>query len=249
MLQEIAKILINPLLYIWLGILVVLFIKRRNLKLIITINIFFYFATIPFTSYVFNRIWSVEDTFNPFSHYDAAIVLMGVTDHKWYIENKNKFPDIENYYRFNLNADRVLKGVSLVKSARADVLLIGELIIGDFNETVVVKKFALSNGLREDQINIYGKIERTLDEAINIKAFVIENSIQKILLITSASHMRRARAMFKQQGLMPETYSVNRGGRNITWEYFIPSPEGADYAMVCLYELVGYFGYYFRGDL
>jgi uncharacterized SAM-binding protein YcdF (DUF218 family) len=247
--QDVAKFLINPLPYVWIGLLVLLFSPRRyrrNLLLILTI--YFYVVSVPITVYIFNRAWSIEDTFVPDKSYDAVVVLSGVADPSWYITSDYNRP--ESRFRFNENINRLMAGIGFVESGKAPLLLLGGFKINSFNEATILREFAIQHGLRDDQIRIYGEVNRTIDEAKRLKEFTEENSIQNLLLVTSALHMRRSLAIFNKQGLTPNTYSVNRkDGQKIGWSHFIPSPGGAGATYNSLYELVGYMGYYVTGDL
>lgn len=246
--QDVAKFLINPLLYVWIGLLVLLFSPRRyrrNLLLILTI--YFYVISIPITAYFFNREWSIEDTFAPDKSYDAVVVLSGVADHSWYITSD--YNQAEARFRFGENINRLMAGIGFVESGKAPLLLLGGLKINSFNEATILREFAIQHGLRDDQIQVYGEVNRTIDEAKRLKGFTEENSIQNLLLVTSALHMRRAVAIFNKQGLTPDIYSVNkRGSQKVSWSHFIPSPGGVGATLGCLYELVGYIGYYVTGD-
>ena len=118
----------------------------------------------------------------------------------------------------------------------------------------MVKKFALQNGVPEEKFIIYGQgVERTLDEAMQLKSFAEKNSIQDLLLVTSESHMRRAAALFKKQELFPDLYSVLRTPSVLVTltklKNYVPSPKGLKSTMGCLYELVGYLGYFIKGDI
>lgn len=246
--QDVAKFLINPLLYVWIGLLVLLFSPRRyrrNLLLILTI--YFYVISVPITAYFFNRAWSIKDTFDPDKSYDAVVVLSGVADHSWYITSNYNRP--EDRFRFNDNINRLMAGIGFVESGRARLLLLGGLRVDSFNEATMLREFATQHGLRDDQIQIYGEVNRTIDEAKRLKGFTEENPIQNLLLVTSALHMRRALAIFNKQGLNPAIYSVNRmGSQKVSWSHFIPSPGGVGATFNSLYELVGYIGYYVTGD-
>lgn len=247
--QDVAKFLINPLLYVWIGLLVLFFSPRRYRRnLLLILVIYFYVISVPITAYFFNRAWGIKDTFDPDKSYDAVVVLSGVTDHSWYINSNYNRPEAR--FRFGENINRLMAGIGFVESGKARLLLLGELRVDSFNEAAVLREFAILHGLRDDQIRIYGEVNRTTDEAKRLKAFTEENSIRNLLLVTSALHMRRALAIFNKQGLTPDIYSVNRrDGQKIGWDYFIPSPGGFGATLNSLYELVGYIGYYVTGDL
>lgn len=249
MLQSIAKFLINPLLYVWIGLLVLLFLKNSRKKYLLILNIFFYLFTIPLTPYVFSRAWSVKDTFKPDVYYDAAVVLTGIVDNWWYKHNRQNLYDVNNYYRFTRSADKILAGITFVRSGHTKMILLGEFVVGSINEAKMLKEFALLNGLNSEQIQIYGRVNKTLDEAIGVRIFAKNNSLKKLLLITSEMHMRRALAFFNKQGLAPDVFSSNKMERDLNWHHLIPSPNGAQKTRSSLYELVGYIGYKLKGDL
>ncbi|MED5426813.1 MAG: ElyC/SanA/YdcF family protein, partial [Candidatus Neomarinimicrobiota bacterium] len=85
------------------------------------------------------------------------------------------------------------------------------------------------------------------------KSFAEKNSIQDILLVTSESHMRRAAALFRNQGLSPDIYSVLRTPSCVValqkLNNYVPSPYGLKTTKGCIYELVGYLGYFIMGDI
>ena len=168
----------------------------------------------------------------------------------------------DHYFRFNRHAERIYAGIEFVKSGQAKLFLYGKWVPGiffqdryeSFNTSKLVKKFALQNGVPEEKFIIYGQgVNRTLDEAMQLKSFAEENSIQDLLLVTSESHMRRAAALFRNQGLSPDLYSVLRTPSLEValpkLKNYVPSHTGLKSSMGCLYELVGYLGYFFKGDI
>ena len=214
---------------------------------------------------LFWSIWNKDDTFKPENVYDGVVVLTGGVDYNWYIEervNQKLFFDPEQYFRFNPASERIYAGIEFIKSGHAKNFLYGKwvprIFIQDryesFNTSELVKKFALQNGVPEEKFIIYGEeVKRTVDEARQMKMFLEKKLIQDILLVTSESHMRRAAALFKNQGLSPDLYSVLKTTsilRNLMkLKNYVPSPKGLKSNMGCLYELVGYLGYMIKGDI
>lgn len=249
MLQSIAQFLINPLLYVWVGLLLPLFIKSSRRRYFVILNLLFYVSAIPLTGWFFHKAWTIDDTYKPGLTYDFAVVLLGISEYSWYIENNELADDLPCYYRFGNNADRILIGITLVKKGRVNKLLLGKFTPRSFDETELLKDFALQNGLTKDQITVYGRVERTVDEAKGVKAFTANTPIRHLLLITSEMHMRRAFALFRHQDLSPDTYSVPSPTIEVSWESFIPSSGGVKMTAESLYELVGYLGYFLKGDI
>jgi uncharacterized SAM-binding protein YcdF (DUF218 family) len=246
--QDIAKFLINPLLYVLGGLILLMFLKKHRLKLTLLLGIYFYFISITFTGQAFSKLWKVNDTFNPDIMYDAVVVTVGVTDPRWYI-NRKDFQYIPNEFFSTIeDSDRIFAGIYFVKSGHAKLLLFGEWLHDPYNEAKVVKKLAYGMGLKENQIHIYGWVKRTLNEAEGVKLYAEKHPIKKILLVTSQSHMRRALAMFRKQGLNPDVFSAKKESA-ITWESFISDVDGIVKTQEYLYEVIGYIGYYLKGNL
>jgi uncharacterized SAM-binding protein YcdF (DUF218 family) len=247
--QDVAKFLIDPLFYVSAGIVLLIFFKKHRLKIALSLGIYFYLTSITFTGQAFSKLWKVEDTFNPDITYDIVVVTTGVIDPRWYI-NRRELPYVPgDFFAAIDDSDRILAGIYFVKSGHAKILLFGEWINDIFNgEAGVVKKFASEMKLKDNQVRIYGQVERTLDEAKGVKLYVEKHPVKKLLLVTSQRHMRRALAMFRKQGLNPDVFSAPKEAP-ITIESFFPDVDGIVKTEGCLYEVIGYIGYYVKGDL
>ena len=257
--------MINPLLVLFAGLLWLMIKLKGQRKLVITITLYLYLVSIPITGALFWSGWKTENTFKPEKVYDGVVVLTGGVDYNWYIDERvyrKLLFESEQYFRFTRHAERIYAGIEFVKSGQAKLFLYGKwvprIFIQDnyesFNTSELVKKFALQHGVPEEKFIIYGQgVERTLDEAMQLKSFAEKNSIQDILLVTSESHMRRAAALFRNQGLSPDLYSVLRTPSILVTltklKNYVPSPKGLKSTMGYLYELVGYLGYFIMGDI
>jgi uncharacterized SAM-binding protein YcdF (DUF218 family) len=143
-------------------------------------------------------------------------------------------------------------GIAFVKSGHAKSLLFGNWPAKKYDEGAVIRKFAEYQGLKEDEIKIYGDIRRTLDEVNGVKIFLEKNKYKNLILITSEMHMRRALALFNRVGIFPDTYSVEKDSyevKNVAWNDFIPTFIGVKRVEGFLYELFAYVGYYLKGNL
>ena len=134
-------------------------------------------------------------------------------------------------------------------------LLMGDWIIetpakGILSEGEKIRPYILSQGLTGDQVVFYAKIHRTSQEARGVKEYTERNHTQKILLVTTQIHIRRAAALFKKQGIEVDTFSVNRQrAAEVHWRAFVPSTNGLHGIMDFLYEFVGYAGYMVKGEI
>jgi uncharacterized SAM-binding protein YcdF (DUF218 family) len=208
-----------------------------------------YIISIPFPSVIISYNWGMADTFRSDIKYDAVVVLTGVCNLADYFCRQNKPEMWQDYFRASESVDRLIAGIYFIKNKNADVLLFGNAVYNSVSEAEQVKKYALACGLHERQFKIYGKVQRTSDEAKGVRSYAERNSIKKILLVTSENHMIRAYALFKKQGLTVDTFSVQKHYLKIGIRSFIPSFDGVQNLTRCLYELFGYVGYYIKGDL
>jgi uncharacterized SAM-binding protein YcdF (DUF218 family) len=177
--------------------------------------------------------------------YDAAILLGGV------IEPVNPKSIGDTDYDFSLSSidKRLVTATRFVKSGHAKLLLFGNWPEGNYDEGPLIRKFAEFQGLKEDEIETYGDVSRTVDEANAVKIFLEENKYKKAILITSPIHMRRALAMFNKAGIFPDSYSGVTHSYKISWKDFIPTSAGARHVQGFFHELFGYVGYYLKGNI
>jgi uncharacterized SAM-binding protein YcdF (DUF218 family) len=252
--QDVGRFFLNPLFPAFL-IGVVLLLKKQRTRLgLLFLLVYLYGASIPYTAQVIMAKWWVADTVNRQKTYDAAVVLGGIVDYKWYvrhsIENEEEiFRYLSGYQQLGQSSGRILMGTAAVKSGLADTLLLSDVSIKGVNETRILLEFLGKQGIDAKKIAVHGKVRNTLAEAKSVKAYSENNGIRSILLITSANHMRRAAALFRKQGLEPDLLSVSRDNGPITWESFVPSGDGLEDTYGMLYEVVGYTAYWIQGKL
>ena len=244
MIQSVAKFLTNPLLFIWIGLLVSLYRSGENRRRLIILNVVFYFLSIGFAGSVLSSLWEVDDKYDKDIIYDTAIILTGVIEQGDF----EAVDDTDYNFRLSSTSNRLIAGISFVKSGHAKSILFGNWN-KELDEGPVIVKFAKYQGLKEEEIRTYGNIGRTLDEANGVKIFLDARGYKNVILITSEMHMRRALGLFNKVGVFPDSYSVGKGHYSIDWIDFIPTVSGAAKVQGFLYELFGYVGYYLKGDI
>lgn len=252
--QDVGRFFLNPLFPVFFIGLVLLLKKERTRFGLLFLLLYLYGVSIPYTSQIVMARWSVPDTVDRHSRYDAAVVLGGMVDYKWYVkhaaENEEEiFKYVSDYQQLGQSSARILMGAAALKSGLADTLLLSNVSIKGVNETRILLDLLARQGIEPGKIAVHGKVYNTLAEAKSVKAYCESKGIKRILLITSANHMRRAAALFRKQGLTPDLLSVSRDNRPITRESFVPSGDGLEDTYGMLYELVGYTAYLIRGNL
>ncbi|MEO5358414.1 MAG: YdcF family protein [Nitrospirae bacterium YQR-1] len=257
-LRNIALILINPLVYLTAGLLFLTLTKKHRRFFTASLTLVFYLVFAPLSSNVFMKFWAVPDTYNPKTQYDAVVVLAGAINMEWHIREKsgkageNIFMPV-NYVRTTQQTERILAGIYFVKNGHAKKLLFGDWAAsnsaGTAHEGQIISGRYFSQLLESNQYEVYGEVKRTTDEAFKMKKIAEEQKLKKILLVTSQSHMKRALAMFKKQGLSPDTFSVNKRIFVFSFDDILPKGYGLNATYESLYELSGYVIYKLTGKL
>ena len=247
---DIVKFLINPLLPAFVLLTAAIIKKRPARRLLTLLLLYLYAVCAPASSKLLGRAWSVHDTYSPAKTYDAVIALCGVADTAWYLQRQHSPIRLECYYRFGDNIERVLTALELIETGQARRLLFGDFRQESYSEAALVAEFLEKQGLPRERIVIYGETASTHDEAVKTRRYLQQHAdLKQLLLVTSASHMRRAAAAFSRQGLQPDLLSVERLSGTLTIKDFLPRKGGLAGMQKMLYELAGYAGYFVFGKL
>ena len=81
MLQELVKFFINPVLQIFLVIMIFIFQKRPG-KFFTGFVLYFYFVSIPLTGIVFHHLWKLDDSFKK----DEVVWITEITNEYVFVE-------------------------------------------------------------------------------------------------------------------------------------------------------------------
>ena len=107
---------------------------------------------------------------------------------------------------------------------------------------------AIKLGIQKENIFVTYPVKNTLEEVIEIKNLlkkISNKEKQKILLVTSAYHMHRARSIFTRYGINVEAYPVDFRSEEINMEYiknpfnWIPSSRHLHSNSLALREILG----------
>ena len=112
--QDIVKFLINPLLYIFLGLILLIFLEKKQ-KLILTLflTVCFFLISITFTGHIFYKAWRMDDTFDPDRIYDAVVVLAGVSDANWHNQRKGLPYIPHDFFAVTKSSDKIFAQMKL----------------------------------------------------------------------------------------------------------------------------------------
>ncbi|AKD03866.1 YdcF family protein [Pontibacter korlensis] len=207
-LSKTLDFLLLPLVWVLLLLFLSLFLrsaKWRRISLISALVLLLFFSN-PFFSNLAWRAWEAEPVpVSEVEEYDVAVVLTGVTSFK---------PDITDRVHTNKGADRFLHTLQLYRLGKVDKILItggkGFLMDDMVPEAEQLKRILLMAGMPEEDIVVESGAVNTRENA-QFAAEVLRQhpEWQKVLLVTSAFHMRRSEGCFEKAGVSFDSYPTD----------------------------------------
>ena len=183
-------------------------------------------------------------TYEELGKYDVGIVLGGVLS----------FDEALRRVQFFRGNDRVMQALELYHKGYINKILFvggsGSIRYAHIKEGPILKKYLLEIGFPEKDLLVEIQSKNTHENAAFSKPILDSLGSKELLLITSASHMRRARACFEKQDLLVATYSVDRhsGPRKFDLEHLLlPDPKALPAWDQFIHEWVGYLIYKMMG--
>jgi len=146
------------------------------------------------------------------------------------------------------NPNRFLAGVTLFQKKKAPILFFtgGSTPYKKTSKDVgtLSKEHAISLGIPSEAIITTQRVVNTAQEAIEIsKILKPSNSPSKILLVTSAFHMKRAKKQFERQGLFVHPFPVEfKSTRFSPWQspyQWMPNSHSLNKSSQALREILG----------
>lgn len=181
-------------------------------------------------------------------HYKAAIVLTGST-----------IPGLEPHDRvyFQRGADRLIHTVQLYKTGYVEKIIISGGIGQVYERNVEpeadqFRKVMVLMGVPDSVIITESVTRNTAESGPAVKEILNELNVRDsdCLLITSAFHMRRSMAVYRNAGLQPDTFSTDFYGYKIRFELediLIPKVEALVIWQKLMKEWVGILAYQIAG--
>lgn len=250
-------LLLQPIGLVWAGLilLAVIFWRRRQRGLAMVSSAMALLLTlIGGTDISFWMLWQLEKPWTSVKLADqpeceVAVVLGGYADPSRYEAGG---------VHLTRAGDRVMMGIEAVRTGKAKVLVLGGgWMVFDgkkVSEAETVKAWLTDWKLAGDsEIVSLGQCADTRDEALRFAALAKERGWKRIMLITSATHMRRAAAVFRAVGIEPVAVPCNYLSLAIIEpgpvRIGIPGVTGFDNFGVWSHEIVGRIMYQRRGWL
>ncbi len=247
-LSKLLTIFIDPL-FLFLFVLFFLILKIKQNRLIrgLLLTAWFVFSIFS-TNFIANGLLDkLERAVAPVKleqSYEGVVVLSGMLHLN--ISNKSQL-------EFSGAADRILKGIELVKNGVAKKLLIsggtGSLTNPSKSEATLLAEFAIRQGVPKDKIIVEANSRNTYENAVETEKLVRSHDLKSLILVTSAFHMYRSLGCFSEVGLEVTPLSVdNQAGLDKNdFRNFLPSSHGLATFNNALHEIVGILSYGLSG--
>lgn len=180
-------------------------------------------------------------------HYDAAIVLAGMTT----------FDPKISRLEFKDRTDRLMQVIRLYREKKINRIILcgGPATINgnDTAETPMLKQFLVTIGIPADDIVIEMRSRNTYENAVYVKPLLEKNFPDgKFLLVSSGWHLKRATACFLKNGIKVIPYSTDRYSGPVKFDIdylLIPSTATLFNWEKLLHEWAGVIVYWMRGDI
>ena len=166
--------------------------------------------------------------------YDAYVVLGGGI-------NENA-PDLNGEGQLTSESlPRAVDAFRLYKIEKKPIILSGGRVYGKKPEAEIAKKFLISLGVDEKDIIIEENSRDTYENALLVKEMLKNKGLEKIVLITSAFHMKRSVQLFKRHFSYilpyPTGYRTSRTDYNVI--SYMPNGENIAYVAYSIKEYIG----------
>ncbi len=180
----------------------------------------------------------------------AGIIVLGGA-----VTGESRFGD--RRVLLNDAADRMIEAVQLAQQYPAlPVIFSGGsgAVLGSRHlkpEAELARRFFESFGIAAPRLRLEDRSRNTLENAIYTANLVRPSPDQRWVLVTSAFHMPRAKALFEAQGfrIVPAPGDLRTAGPEDYWEIFPKPSDGLHRLDLAAKEWVGLIVSWLRGDL
>ncbi|HPU28820.1 MAG TPA: YdcF family protein [Syntrophorhabdaceae bacterium] len=229
--------IVPPGIVIILLIVTAFLIKKRWKILNIILALVLYSISIELVKDMF--IIPLEDAYKvppveAIKNYDAYVVLGGGI-------NENA-PDLNGEGQLSSESlPRVVDAYRLYKMERKPIILSGGRVYGEKPEAQIAKKFLISLGVNEKDIITEENSRDTYENALLVKEILEKKGLNRIILISSAFHMKRSVQLFKKHFShilpYPTGYRASRSNYNVL--SYMPNGENIAFVAYSIKEYMG----------
>ena len=254
---NLVKQLLQPVAIVWLILIVVciwqIYRRQHRSACINGLMVFglFLFGCTPLSGYLLSTLEKpyVCENIDVLPEADVVVVLGGM------VRGSSIEP---TGFDVSEAADRILTGLELIRLGKAKHLIFGGGSFGPRahpqSEYSVLKPWIERWELTNVRVSHLGMLENTHDEADKVASMMADEKWEIVILVTSAWHMRRAKAVFRTAGVkvIPVGcdfmgYSPNPATSFRERYTLVPSSGRLNRLRIYLHERIGWLYYYSRG--
>ncbi|MEI6079297.1 MAG: YdcF family protein [bacterium] len=167
------------------------------------------------------------------SEYDAIAILTGGI-------NKGLFEDASSKVGEQF-LKRLISALGLYESSKKPLIILGGKTQKDeLAESEIAEKILADLGVPKDKMILDVESRNTYENFVELEKIVKEHKFKKVVLVTSAIHMKRSLNMAQKLGVSvipyPAAYLVDKG---LHIEDLIPSQKNIRVNAILVYELLG----------
>ena len=242
-LHKILPLIASPLFLIIFLIILGTIFKSKKITLFGVVILIF--CSLPIISNklitYLEKDYTLQDA-STINNADAIVVLSGMIKT---IKVNDKLK-----YEFGGAVDRILSGIDLFKNNKASLLILtkGQLpwSLG-MPEGEYLKEFAIKFGVPEKSILLTDNVQNTDQEAKSVKKLLNSNDA-KVILVTSAFHMPRAKKVFEASNIKVIPFAVDfiSSHQKLNFMSFIPSAGALNSTSFFIREMIGRLYYYLK---
>ena len=156
------------------------------------------------------------------------------------------------YSDLNQHADRLVHAVELYRAGKAPLVIIsGGAAEGNRPEASQIADLVAVMGVPRSAIVEEVESRNTYGNAVYVAQILRQRNLERVLLVTSAFHMRRAQAAFAAQGVdvVPAPTDHKRLVAEVQPPAWLPGVGSLSRSTYALHEIVGYYAYRLQGRL
>jgi uncharacterized SAM-binding protein YcdF (DUF218 family) len=235
-LHKILPLIVSPLFLIIFLIISGTIIKSKKITLFGVVILIF--CSLPIISnkliHYLQKDYTLQDA-STINNADAIVVLSGML--------KTIKVDDKLKYEFGDGVDRILSGIDLFKNNKASLLILTKGQVPwslGIPEGEYLKEFAIKFGVPKKSILLTENVQNTDQEAKSVKKLLNSNDA-KVILITSAFHMPRAKKVFEASNIKVIPFAVDfiNSHQKLTFMSFIPSADALKGTSLFVREMIG----------
>lgn len=216
---------------------------RAAISILLAVIILWGSSTNIVSTYVIN---SLEKGYPPVSmermpQADAIVILGGFT---------NATGSGVRLVELNDAVDRLFHGMRLYRAGKAPrVMLVGGAAEGSSPEADFMADLLAEFAVPRDRMLLENQSRNTRENGVNSVKIMQENGIRKIILVTSAYHMRRAKSVFEKLGMnvVPAATDYQVAEPDPSILDWMPSVGALGLTTLGIKEYLGWWVYKLRG--